>query len=96
MAAPIFLRKHEAKCRYSFFSENQRAYRALKRSYSKHLSEFLCFAFDCYFFEVGFLSLTTQGSNWLPYELQVNLYHAFGCYLMALMLFNIFVLRKFQ
>ena len=44
---------------------------------------------------VWFLSLTTQKSKFLPQEVQVNLFYSFGCYLMSLMLLNVFVLRKF-
>ena len=44
---------------------------------------------------VWFLSLTTHRSKFLPQEVQVNFWNSFDCYLMSLMLLNVFVLRKF-
>ena len=44
---------------------------------------------------VWFLSLTTQRSKFLPHEVQGSLLYSFGCYLMSLMVLNVFVLRKF-
>ena len=42
--------KFEAECRNSLFSENQRVFMALRKSFSKNLIEFLSFAFNCYSF----------------------------------------------
>ena len=85
----------EAECRNSLFSENQRVFMALRKSYSKIYLNSCLLPSIVILLAVWVLSLTTQRSKFLPQEVQVNFLFSFGCYLMSLMILNVFILRKF-
>ena len=89
------VRKVDAEFRYSLFSENQSVFMALRKSFSKNLTEVLSFAFNCYSFGSLIFNLTIQRSKFITQEVQVILLYSLGCDLMSLMILNVFVLRKF-